>query len=618
MVFKIICVGSIPAILVIKLVITNSRKKVQLTSRYHRRRRRASVVKSNVIKTRARLPIYQSNLQLVKSNRRRAKFLSNHRTFGPNSNIISKYNTSKTWAVSKNRSSSTFYKSLTSIYLLADLTNTNIKLLEISEKSFFNSVNSYKLASSVLNSTSSKYLTNFKEPSLLSKTVFKQSSSSKFHRHLITRAWSLNVNVRNNLNASRHQFQVGHDGYVPLIFFNVVPESNEVSYGHVGAPVNPLINIIAIKSHRHRKIARLLNAISRRKSTENLTYLKSLASNFLKPYRSKRNSIRLSRRLRLKAANSEFKRTMWATRRRLSRKTRKRRKRKTNFVLLDSKSYSLNLKRLKAKITSTSVAPDEKSYLVSESMNFTRISVNNDTNPLALASSNTTHDLVKLHLKGNVSPKQVNTNLFPSKSLSLISNLKFKPKLTRDLDFYPNLTPWIIDSVVRLIESCSGKKALIQHSMNVEHMVDMKNKIAYRQWIIRMAYYERTLGHRFFMEEALHIIHLSFKYHDVKLFASWLKAIIKRISFWKTRSIFRFLKYVFNNYYRYMFDELSIKGIKIRLKGKISAAGNSRKRTILFRSGKNSYSTVNTKCIHHFDTIVTFTGVMGFQVWLFY
>jgi ribosomal protein S3 len=67
-----------------------------------------------------------------------------------------------------------------------------------------------------------------------------------------------------------------------------------------------------------------------------------------------------------------------------------------------------------------------------------------------------------------------------------------------------------------------------------------------------------------------------------------------------------------------MFDELSVKGIKIRLKGKISAAGNSRKRTILFRSGRNSYSSVSVKCLHEFKTITTFTGVMGFQVWLFY
>ena len=143
--------------------------------------------------------------------------------------------------------------------------------------------------------------------------------------------------------------------------------------------------------------------------------------------------------------------------------------------------YSLNLKRLKAKSINTGVVVNKKNSLASDLMASTSIHLNNDLNLSMLTNLNVTHSLVKLHLKGNVFSNQVNTNLFPSKSLSLTSGLKFKPKLTRDLDFYPNLTPWIIDSVIRLIESCSGKKALIQHSMNVEHMVDTKNKIAYRQ-----------------------------------------------------------------------------------------------------------------------------------------
>jgi hypothetical protein len=209
-------------------------------------------------------------------------------------------------------------------------------------------------------------------------------------------------------------------------------------------------------------------------------------------------------------------------------------------------------------------------------------------------------------------------NLYPAINPSHRSLYSFRPTLTKDLNFYPDVLPWVNDSIVRLIEHSSGQRSLLQHSMHAENMVDLRSKLEYKKWITRMSYYERNLGHRFFMEEALHIIHLSFRYHDVTLFSSWLKAIITRISFWKTRSIFRFLKYVFNNYYRFIFDSLSIKGIKIRLKGKISAAGNSRKRTILFRSGKNSYSSVNIKCIHDFKTITTFTGVMGFQVWMFY
>lgn len=90
--------------------------------------------------------------------------------------------------------------------------------------------------------------------------------------------------------------------------------------------------------------------------------------------------------------------------------------------------------------------------------------------------------------------------------------------------------------------------------------------------------------------------------------------MIKRISFWKTRSIFRYLKYVLNVYYCHTFENLDVKGIKFRLKGKISAAGNSRKRTILYRVGKTSHSEVRLRVLHETTTINTFTGVMGLQI----
>ena len=63
-----------------------------------------------------------------------------------------------------------------------------------------------------------------------------------------------------------------------------------------------------------------------------------------------------------------------------------------------------------------------------------------------------------------------------------------------------------------------------------------------------------------------------------------------------------------------MFYEIGIKGFKIKLKGKISVAGNSRKRCILYRVGQTSHTTNNLKVVHTMDTITTFTGVMGFQI----
>jgi ribosomal protein S3 len=94
--------------------------------------------------------------------------------------------------------------------------------------------------------------------------------------------------------------------------------------------------------------------------------------------------------------------------------------------------------------------------------------------------------------------------------------------------------------------------------------------------------------------------------------------MILRINFYKTRSIFRFLKYLFHNYFRYIFADLRVQGLKIKLKGKISAAGNSRKRTILYRVGKTSHSTTNIRVCHDSTLVNTFTGVMGLSVWIFY
>lgn len=69
-----------------------------------------------------------------------------------------------------------------------------------------------------------------------------------------------------------------------------------------------------------------------------------------------------------------------------------------------------------------------------------------------------------------------------------------------------------------------------------------------------------------------------------------------------------------NNYFVHIFDDLGAKGLKIRLKGKISVAGNSRKRTILYRVGKTSHSEVSLRVLQDMRTINTFTGVLGFQI----
>jgi hypothetical protein len=209
------------------------------------------------------------------------------------------------------------------------------------------------------------------------------------------------------------------------------------------------------------------------------------------------------------------------------------------------------------------------------------------------------------------------TNLVPHDSFRKHFSKKVLNSFANRL-FREDIIPYYQNTLIRFIEYCTGRKVLFQFYPFVNQHIDKSSMVRYKRWLPRMNFYERRLGHKFFLEEALHIMHISFVLRDPKIIASWLKAIILRISFWKTRSIFRFLKYLFHNYFTYVFEDMKIKGLKIRLKGKISSAGNSRKRTILYRVGRTSHSEVNLRVVKDFSLINTFTGVMGFQVYLFY
>lgn len=222
-----------------------------------------------------------------------------------------------------------------------------------------------------------------------------------------------------------------------------------------------------------------------------------------------------------------------------------------------------------------------------------------------------------LAISGGYSKPLLLTNLLPDTAFNLISR-KSLNSARANVFFQENVTSWMYAALIKFIEFHSGKLVLIDVDSFMAQGIDSHYRTLYKFWLGRFNYYERRLGHRFFLEEALHILHMSFTYRDSKLMSTWLKAIIQRISFWKTRFIFRFLKYLLNNYFSFLIRDLGIAGLKIQLKGKISVAGNSRKRTILYRLGKTSHAEARLKVVHTMDTIITFTGVMGFQVWIFY
>jgi ribosomal protein S3 len=90
--------------------------------------------------------------------------------------------------------------------------------------------------------------------------------------------------------------------------------------------------------------------------------------------------------------------------------------------------------------------------------------------------------------------------------------------------------------------------------------------------------------------------------------------MLKRLSFWKYRLIFRYLKFLLRHVFRPNFHLFDFRGVKLRLKGKISVAGNARTRTLFLRVGDTSHSKANNRVAYDLSYIHTFTGVMGFKL----
>jgi len=132
--------------------------------------------------------------------------------------------------------------------------------------------------------------------------------------------------------------------------------------------------------------------------------------------------------------------------------------------------------------------------------------------------------LVESHSNSNLS------NILPDKSFNFFFDKKIFNFFVNN-KFRPMVTPWYYHTVIRFIENTSGRRSVLQVYPFMSQEVKKDYMVRYKLWLPRMIYYERKLGHRFFLEEAIHIIHLSFLLKDPVIISTWFKAMILRISF---------------------------------------------------------------------------------------
>lgn len=218
---------------------------------------------------------------------------------------------------------------------------------------------------------------------------------------------------------------------------------------------------------------------------------------------------------------------------------------------------------------------------------------------------------------GPDSPTTTHSNLWSVPYTRLILRKHLLQRIVSGV-FSTDYIIWYCKTLVHFLEDVTGRRVNLNFGPFIETALTFGDKSRLVIWRHRVAGFQRMLGHKIFVQEALILIIASIRLKDPTFLANWIRGMLKRMSFWKYRLIFRYIKFVLQHLLRFNFEDFQFKGFKLRLKGKISVAGNARTRTLVYRVGNTSHSKMSNKVAYDLSFVNTFTGVMGFKLWFFY
>lgn len=255
-------------------------------------------------------------------------------------------------------------------------------------------------------------------------------------------------------------------------------------------------------------------------------FLKTRNYYFLLKIISRKNRIFLKKKIIMgrKLSRSFFKKNYFFTNTRKLNSVRKsdniynffQRKNLTSFLGTKSVYYSVN-KKYAVPVLLTKVNPVNSLIIFLffiKNPFFLKLNTLNEN----MYISNNFSKYLTLNLCGRLKNLK-HSNVTPTNNFSII----FFKKINNSIVFNklkPELIPWYYHNIIRFIEFSSGKKALLQYYPFMSQEVEMFYIVKYKLWLPRMAYYERKLGHRFFLEEAVHILHLGFTLRDPVIISS--------------------------------------------------------------------------------------------------
>lgn len=138
-------------------------------------------------------------------------------------------------------------------------------------------------------------------------------------------------------------------------------------------------------------------------------------------------------------------------------------------------------------------------------------------------------------------------------------------------------------------------------------------------WVTnRAAFRLKKFNRFFFFNEFLEVLCVSFLKKDIRFFEMWFVRFLEKIHFKLHKGFLFLLNKFFLEFFKFFSAVFLLKGLKIDVRGKLSAAGNSKKRHFLIKFGELSFSKKKNKISYVQSIVPTSTGVLGVELLLVY
>jgi hypothetical protein len=113
--------------------------------------------------------------------------------------------------------------------------------------------------------------------------------------------------------------------------------------------------------------------------------------------------------------------------------------------------------------------------------------------------------------------------------------------------YLPQTTLYFYKTLVNFIEFLTGRKVFIKLNPFIENSLTYLDLSRCYLWYNRVLSFQKILGHRIFLHESIKIFYIAIKFKDPTFLINWVRAMLYRMSFWKYRVLFRYIKYILRN-----------------------------------------------------------------------